>query len=172
MRWKLGATAAINQCVLRTDPELALADTWVLCRQMRGFLDGKAGREALGEGRDAAETLAAELETRIETIARRALKSGDLARVSAFVDSFAATHPLKSLAFEREPASLEWRRAGAGNSRVTVGDMAEAISDLADRVSVFGQLIPMEVRWRIDLERAEFEPIAAELTCIHHTPEV
>lgn len=45
----------------------------------------------------------------------------------------------------------------------TVGNMPEAISDLSDRVSVVSQQVPLEVRWRVDLERAEWEPFAEEL---------
>ncbi len=163
IRWKLGSTAAIQQAVLRSDPEMALADAWILCRQMKEFLGGEAGRTAFGNEQSATVTLATELESAIASLARRCLAPADFARMNVFVDTFVATHAIKSLAFERDSIALDWMRERPGDSSASVGTMAEAISDLSDRVSTMGQTIPMELRWRMDLERSELKPLAEEI---------
>lgn len=161
IRWKLGATAAIQQAALRGDPMAALVDTWTVCRQMRDFLH--AGSEGFGAEQLAVLTAAEDLEAEISKMTGRILTSDEFARVSSFVEVHAAAHPLKSLAFERDSVSLDWLAEEPGLSPAGAGNMAEAIADLSDRVSVFSQQMPMEVRWRIDLGRAELEPLFAGL---------
>lgn len=162
IRWKLAATSALQQSSLRTEPVLALVDTWTLCRQMNEFMAGQAGGKAFGTNRQRAVKLAAALDEEIAALAGRLLPSGEFDRVSNFVKSYSSAHPLKSLAFEREPLAQAWHQEDEAATPV-VGNTPEAIADLADRVSGFSQQIPVEVRWRIDLERAELEPLAEQL---------
>lgn len=157
IRWKLGATAAIHQAALRSDPMLALVDAWAVCRQMRGFF--QADHEEFGAEQAALVKTAGELETEMSRMARRILSSDEFTRASSFVERHGTAHPLRSLAFERDSISLDWLADDSGMPPAGVGNMAEAIADLSDRVSVFSQQLPLEIRWRIDLERAELEPL-------------
>ncbi len=162
IRWKLSATAAVQQSSLRTDPMLALIDSWALCRQMKDYLAGMDGGKAFGTNQAAAQT-AASLEEEIAATAGTLLSSADFKRGAAFVNDYCSNHPLKNLSFERDSISVPWFKQEDGASPQSLGSMSEAITDLSDRVSTFSQQIPIEVRWRIDLERLEFEPMAADL---------
>ena len=160
IRWKLSATAAVRQSAFGTEPMLALVDTWTFCRQMNDYFGKYAGEQSFGTNGTLATALAAEMVGEISGIARRNLSAGEYERTSAFIDGYCATNTLSSLAFERDSASLGWRRDSAPDSVPTVGNMPEAITDLSDRVTMMGQQVPMELRWRVDLERAEWEPFA------------
>ena len=163
IRWKLSATAAVQQSSLRTDPMLALIDTWALCRQMKDFVTRPEGEKIFGPEQQVASQTAATLEETITAVASTLLAPSDFKRGASFVDDFSSKHPLKSLAFERDSMSLLWLQHQKDAPPTSVGSMSEAITDLSDRVSTFSQQIPVEVRWRIDLERLEFEPMAAEI---------
>ena len=163
IRWKLSATAAVQQSSLRTDPMLALIDTWALCRQMKDFLTGAEGEKAFGPDQQVVSQTAATLEKEIAAAAGLLLSSEDFQRGASFVDDYCSRHPVKSLAFERDSISMLWLKREDGAPPKSLGSMSEAITDLSDRVSTFSQQIPLEVRWRIDLERLEFEPMAAEV---------
>ncbi len=163
IRWKLSATSAVQQSSLRTDPMLALVDTWVLCQQIKEFFAGAGGEQSLGPDKQFALQTATELEEDIASIARTLLPAGDFDRVATFVDEHSPKHPLHSLAFERDSVAMAWLKQEDGAVPKSVGNMSEAITDLSDRVSTLSQQIPIEVRWRIDLERQELEPFAADL---------
>lgn len=158
IRWKLGATAAVQQSSLRADPMLALVDTWVLCRQMKDYFTGGAGEPAaLGPDTPLAAQASAQLEQEILEVADTLLSARELKRASAFVDDQCSKHPLKSLAFERESVAMPWLKQEGPGGANTMGSMSEAITDLSDRVTTVGQQVPNEVRWRIDLQRQELD---------------
>ena len=163
IRWKLSATAAVQQCSLRTDPILALIDTWALSRQMKDFLTGTEGEKIFGPDHRLASQTAATLEEEIAAVASALLSPSDFERGAAFVGDFSSKHPLKSLAFERDSLSLLWLQHQKDAPPMSLGSMSEAISDLSDRVTTFNQQLPSEIRWRIDLERLDLEPMAAEV---------
>lgn len=163
IRWKLAATAQARQAAFGVDPMVSLVDTWTFCRQMSDHFTRYSGEQSLGTNGHLATKLAQEMAGEIEAVARRILSPGEFDRASAFVAGYASTNTLTSLAFERDSAALPWRREGAPDVSPTMGNMPEAISDLSDRVSAVSQQIPLEVRWRVDLERAGWEPFAGEL---------
>ena len=163
IRWKLSATAAVQQSSLRTDPMLALIDTWALCRQMKDFVTGPEGEKVFGPNQQAASQTATTLEKELTAAAVILLSSEDFKRGEAFVNDFSSKHPLKSLAFERDSLSLLWLKHQKDEPPMSLGSMSEAISDLSDRVTTFNQQLPTEIRWRLDLERMDFEPMAAEI---------
>jgi len=163
IRWKLGATAAVQQSALRTDAMLALVDTWVLARQMKDFFAGRDGEPAaLGPDTPLAAQTAAQLEREIATVAGTLLTAQELKGVSSFVEDHCAKYRLKNFAFEREPVALSWLKQESPSAAKSTGSMAEAITDLSDRVGTVSQQIPLEVRWRIDLERQEFDLTSAD----------
>lgn len=162
IRWKLAATSALQQSSLRSEPVLSLVDTWTLCRQMHEFFASPVGGQLFSTNSQRAVTLTAALEDEIAGMAGRILPSGEFERAASFVKNYASAHPLKSLALERESIALAWQQEDDA-ATPAVGNTPEAIADLADRVSGFGQQIPVEVRWRMDLERAELEPLVEQM---------
>ena len=163
IRWKLSATAAVQQSSLRADPILALIDTWTLSRQMKDFIAGTEGEKIFGPEREAASQAAATLDESITAVASALLSPSDFERGAAFVDDFSSKHPMKSLVFERDSMSLLWLQHQKDEAPTSMGSMSEAITDLSDRVTAFNQQLPTEIRWRLDLERMDFEPMAAEV---------
>lgn len=163
IRWKLSATTAVQQSSLRADPVLALIDTWTLSRQMKDFLSGAEGEKIFGPEQQAASQTATALEESITAVASTLLSPSDFKRGASFVEDFSSKHPIRSLAFERDSMSLLWLQHQKDAPPASMGSMSEAIADLSDRVTTFNQQLPTEIRWRLDLERMDFEPMAAEV---------
>ena len=137
IRWKLSATAAVQQSSLRADPILALIDTWTLSRQMKDFIAGTEGEKIFGPEREAASQAAATLDESITAVASALLSPSDFERGAAFVDDFSSKHPMKSLVFERDSMSLLWLQHQKDEAPTSMGSMSEAITDLSDRVTAF-----------------------------------
>jgi hypothetical protein len=162
IRWKIGAIAAIRQATLRTSPQLALLDAWVLCRQMTNFLQQGAGQNIFGPAQGVALTNAIALEARIAAIARSAAAVSDRRKMESFLKEYVPANPLKDLRFERLPLTAEWE-AYAGDARPTpVGTGSEALADLAERVQILSEQLPAELRWRLSLEAGLWQDTFAE----------
>ena len=159
IRWKLGATAAARQSALRTAPVPALVDTWSLSRQMHEFIGGEPGARLLGAEQTAAVTNAAALERGIVRLARSLLPAAEFKRAESFIADYARAYPLKDFSFDREPVASRWAAFEETGYFSTVGTTSEAISDLADRLKAIGQQVPDELRWRMDLQLREMEPV-------------
>lgn len=154
IRWKLGTSTAAREAALRTDPKIALADTWAMTIQMRAFFESGAGKDAFPIRHDEIVAAAREREAQFATIARAVTSSAEFGPMERFVFDFADSFPLRSLAFEREPILAHWntfRGDAILKETPTVGTAPEVASDLSERVSLFGRQIPDEIRWRTQL---------------------
>ena len=164
VQWKLGATGAIRRAGLRPSPTLALVDSWALCAQMRGFFEAGAGVNLFGGPLTARSlTNVQALERRVAKIAEDTLSGSKLEEMRKFVADYAGKHPLKDLAFDREPVAGRWEEWSGAPAVVPVGSSAEALTDLSDRVQIMGEQLPSELRWRVGLQVGELEQSLAEL---------
>jgi hypothetical protein len=157
VRWKIAASAALRNASLHTDPVLALADSWGLARQMAEFFGGGAGSNLFGARQPLALTNAQALAQRAADLARGGLSPAEFSQMEKFVGDYAARYPLRDLSLAREPVAAHWTGFGTRPAKPTVGSMAEAMNDLADRVTMMGQQVPEEVRWRVELGAGQLD---------------
>jgi hypothetical protein len=153
IRWKLGTSVAARRAALRTDPALSLVDTWALASQMDRFLRTGAGSTLFGERQAEATEVSGRLLKQIATTARSVNATGVGADAERFVEEYAEKFPLADLDFEREPVYPHWEahRGGADAVTATVGTPAEVMSDVADRLTLYGDQLGDELRWRLEL---------------------
>jgi len=154
-RWKIGASGAASDAVLRADPMLALADVWVLCRQMADFLG--AGTNQFGAAHAMASAKARQLETNVSVLAQAALTDAELQSMSAFVAEHAERFPIRSLSFQREPVAAYWMGSTNAPQKFTVGTTPEALAELSSRVALSTRQVRDEMRWRLEVGAGELE---------------
>ena len=153
IRWKLATSDAARRAALRTDPNLSLVDTWALARQMDEFFRTGAGRTLFGESQSMVTDTTGKLVRQITTIGLAARPLGDPGGVERFVTGYATEHPLVDLEFQREPIYPHWAtfRSNVNTVTSTVGTPAEVMADTAERLTLYGNQLSDELRWRLDL---------------------
>ena len=162
LRWKIGASVASRRAAYRAEPQLALVDTWAFAVQMEAFFREGSGRELFGSRQQTARDAARALAREADALAARRLNPGVLADYRKLVGDYAASEPLSDLSFNRTPIGPLWREAAASDVSVpkSVDAGSELRADASDRLDVYGQRIPDELRWRAELAYVEsgFQP--------------
>lgn len=157
LRWKIGASVASRRAAYRLEPQMALVDAWALAVQMEAFFRDGAGRTLFGSQQTVALDAARGLARDAEALAARRLDAGMLPDYRKLVTTYAASAPLSDLSFKRAPIGPLWRETAARDASVpkTVDVATEARAEATDRLDVYGQRIPDELRWRAELLIAE-----------------
>ena len=160
LRWKIGASTASRRAAYRSEPELALVDTWALAVQMEYFFAEGAGRALFGGQQQVALDTARALARDADALAARRLDPAVLADNRQLVSDYAARERLSDLSFERAPIAPSWREAVARRLAKSVSVAPEALADASDRLDIYGRRIPDELRWRAELAYVEsgFQP--------------
>jgi hypothetical protein len=165
LRWKIGASSASRRAAYRAEPPLALADTWAFAVQMEAFFREGSGKGLFGGQQQAALDTAQVLAREADALAARRLDAGELAGYRKLVSDYAANERLSDLSFARAPIGPLWREAAAREESVpkSVGAGAEVRADASDRLDIYGQRIPDELRWRAELVYVEAGIQSADL---------
>ena len=160
LRWKIGASTASRRAAYRSEPELALVDTWAFAVQMEYFFAEGAGRALFGSQQQVALDTARALARDADALAVRRLDPAVLADNRQLVSDYAARERLSDLSFERAPIAPSWREAVARRLAKSVSVAPEALADASDRLDIYGRRIPDELRWRAELAYVEsgFQP--------------
>jgi hypothetical protein len=157
LRWKIGASTASRRAAYRAEPPLALADTWAFAVQMEAFFREGSGKALFGSQQQAALDTAQALAREADALAVRRLDSGELAAYRKLVSDYAASERLSDLSFARAPIGPLWREAAARDASAPkpAGAGSEVRADASDRLDIYGQRIPDELRWRAELAYLE-----------------
>jgi hypothetical protein len=155
LRWKIGASTASRRAAYRSEPELALVDTWAFAVQMEHFFAEGAGKTLFGSQQQVALDTARALARDADALAVRRLDPAVLADNRQLVSDYVAQERLSDLAFERAPIAPTWREAVARRLAKSVSVTPEALGDASDRMDIYGRRIPDELRWRAELALLE-----------------
>jgi hypothetical protein len=157
IRFKLGASAAARRAALRTDPGLGLVDTWAFTRQMDEYFKTGAGNTLFGEQQSEVTAMTGELLRQITAIAREVSPTGGGPETERFIADYAAKYPLVDLNFARESIYPHWaaQRSKADSVTSTIGTPAEVMADAVDRITLYGDQLNDELRWRLELLAAD-----------------
>lgn len=157
LRWKLGASKASQHAATQMAPLMALLDTWALSEQQRQFFDNGAGARLFGAEQDAVRTVATGIAQDAERLAQGVASKDELALYRAFVDTYVRDHPLTDLAFARTSVVSDW--VAATNQQATLvdsaGTVSQAMSDVSERMRMFGERAPSHAVWQTQLALGE-----------------
>jgi len=155
LRWKIGASTASRRAAYRSEPELALVDTWAFAVQMEYFFAEGAGKTLFGSQQQVALDTARALARDADALAVRRLDPGVLADYRKLVSDYAASERLSDLSFERAPIAPSWREAVARRLAKSVSVAPEGLANASDQLDIYGRRIPDELRWRAELAMLE-----------------
>ena len=157
LRWKLGASKASQHSATQMAPMMALLDTWALCEQMRQFFDTGAGAHLFGEEQSAARATAEALATDAQKLVRGVTSDAELTRYREFVERYAREHPLADLGFARTSVVDQWVSEPNQHASLvaSVGSVSQSMSDVSERMRMFGERAPSQAVWGTRLAMVE-----------------
>jgi DNA-binding ferritin-like protein len=157
LRWKLGASKASQHSATQMAPMMALLDTWAFCEQMRQFFETGAGAQLFGEDQSVARATAESLATDAQQLARGVSSDAELTRYREFVERYAREHPLADLGFARTSVVEQWTAETKQHASLveTVGSVSQSMSDVSERMRMFGERAPSQAVWETRLAMAD-----------------
>jgi hypothetical protein len=158
LRWEIAAVAETRRAETQIAPLMSLLDTWALAAQMQAFLGGGgAGAALFGTHQGAVRGVTDEFAAGAEALARQLLAPGELSAYQNFVAGYVREYPLHDLTFARPSVVGLWSHAhGATTPLVdSLGTIPEAMSDMAQRLQIYGDTTPEQIMGRTQLALRE-----------------
>ena len=158
LRWEIAAVAETRRAETQIAPLMSLLDTWALAAQMQAFLGaGGAGAALFGTHQGAVRGVTDEFAAGAEALARQLLAPGELSAYQNFVAGYVREYPLHDLTFARPSVVELWSHAqGATTPLVdSLGTIPEAMSDMAQRLQIYGDTTPGQIMGRTQLALRE-----------------
>jgi hypothetical protein len=158
LRWEIATVAETRRAETQIAPLMSLLDTWALAAQLQAFLgEGGAGAALFGTHQGAVRGVTDEFAAGAEALARQLLAPGELSAYQNFVAGFVREYPLRDLSFARPSVVELWSHAqGATTPLVdSLGTIPEAMSDMAQRLQIYGETTPGQIIGRTQLALRE-----------------
>lgn len=148
VRWKIRATRAGVEAAMQGNPEVALADMWILCRRMNEDFARMPDSLLFGPQSDIARATAARLDTAAERLARQTLDADRHALMERFVGEYVRENPVSEVQASNTTLRwIEYLRANGVEFDNATGTIAEVLSDVNDRLSGQTQQISNSLGW-------------------------
>jgi hypothetical protein len=161
--WAIDAVPALREALYQPDPIIACADALTLCYQMGDYFETGPDRAAMGPdpaGRAAAASRAIAVE--LEQSFAAATKSGDIPRLRAFAQKWAADHPIQgsSIAMRESPLPrmAEFLSAEGLSTTETIAEVTTTLDDMNRKLEVYSSQLFRQARW--EAQRMKLELIA------------
>jgi hypothetical protein len=154
LRWQVGAATQSVRAATQIAPMMGLLDTWALALQMRAFLaEGSTGGALFGQHQEAARWVAEVQAQNADALAERIIAPKDYKKYHDFVETYVRRYPLLDLDFERASIVELWSNESGTEVKLvdTLGTIPEAMSDLADRMKIYGDTLPSQALWKTQL---------------------
>ena len=146
LRWKLGASKASQHSATQMAPMMALLDTWTFAEQMQLFFATGAGAHISARTRPSRATPQRRSPQRHSELARGVTSDAELTRYREFVERYARDHPLADLGFARASVVDQWAAGTNQHASLleTVGSVSRSMSDISERMRMFGERAPSQ----------------------------
>jgi hypothetical protein len=132
---------------------MGLLDTWALSVQMRQYLADGAGRAVFAAQQPLAVSLAEQLATQAQDMARRLITADEFEHDQRFIDDYARAHPIEGLQFARASIMDLWTQDSGVQGRLvdSLGTVPEALANTGDLVRMYGDTAPSQMIWNAQL---------------------
>lgn len=150
IRWKMQATRAAVSAAMQSIPDVALADTWILCRRMNAAFAATPDSLLFGSQSPIARNAAKQLEKRAGKLAREILASDRYNLMERFVNEYMAANPATSEGITPANTTLAWLeflKANGVEYAYASGSISEVVADMSDKVGGQTQQISNSLSW-------------------------
>ncbi len=154
--WKIKTTSELKNTGFQTLPKLALLDTWSYLIQEKQFLDKNPS--LFEEYTSFVKRTSDKNRAEIEKIARNTTSPAEFEDLKAFVDSFAAEHPLSLADYHHDPVREEYYRYRSvkdSNAVNTIGTLSEVVADLSNKMMFSSNHTAKQIQWNTELVLAQ-----------------
>jgi hypothetical protein len=154
LRWEIAAASHSVRAATQITPMMSVLDTWALALQMQSFVsEGNPGGLLFGAQQGQVRSLADQQARSADQLASLVIVPKDLPRYRQFVEGYARDNPIEDLAFARAPIVARWTREyGADVNLIdSLGTIPEAMSDISDRLRIYGEALPTQALWKTQL---------------------
>lgn len=154
LRWKIQLFNQAMAILGNQDPLLAMADLWALSLQQEEFLTTGAGGNLFGPHQAVAAEAATRIAQRGNFLVGQLTDNPYVDTTESFVSAWARSHPLTRDISGRETLvpelALRLDPGGMG-AFGAVGDMAQRLANISDRLAVYVNTVPQLTVWQADL---------------------
>ena len=160
LRWKIEATSACTATAMQTLPEVALLDTWVLCRQMDTLFRTAPDSMLFGPLTPIARQTASHLNAKAARLAAEVLTPERYTLMANFIDDYCREHPPGTPDLTGDNLMLEWVQylGDAGKNYVkTVGAVSEVMADIGERTSSYMGQLSNSISWYKEMVELRLE---------------
>jgi hypothetical protein len=155
IRWKVNSIPAMEKAVFQTDPLAALGDAWLVTVAMARFLDEGNGEGLFGASHSIAVGAARRLESDMEQLAEVVLGSARAGQAKQRIERWTEENPIGDLTFGRRSGMMDLSLATAAGLGVSglqaVGEIETTARDLSERLTVYFERLPKQMRWNAEL---------------------
>lgn len=154
IRWKIQATRAAVAAAMQPVPEVALADTWILCRRMDDAFAAVPDSMLFGPLTPLARTAAKLFSVRADSLASEVLDPDRYRLMRRFVDEYLAVTPPVNGEVAPLNTTLAWVRFLEDNGvekDYSSGSISEVLADMSDRVGGQTQQMANSLGWSKDI---------------------
>lgn len=158
LRWKISTTSQSQRAAQQLAPMMAVLDSWVFAAQMKAFLSPQhPGGALFGAHQGSAVAVAGEWARSAESMARQLATPTEFRQFQTFVSNYTSEHPLQDLKFVRPSVVQLWVLKAGPHVRLvdSLGTIPEALADTSDRMRMFGETLPSQSMWRMELALQE-----------------
>ncbi|UCH85370.1 MAG: hypothetical protein JSW50_06700 [Candidatus Latescibacterota bacterium] len=155
--WKINVIPEMHKAAFQIDPFGALIDSYALCAQMTQYLSEGAGKDLFGEWQPIAIEASKQLETDVIAIGMLAARD-DMTDGIEFIAGWVEKYPITSPTFTRESTIAHWAAYTAEEGKggfAAIASFEESLSDLSERMRIYGAHIPRLAQWQAELLFAE-----------------
>lgn len=154
IRWKMETTGAAVGAAMQAIPDVALLDTWLLCRRMDAVFSALPDSLLFGAQTHVARAAAASLSARAGELARSVLSAERYGLMERFVLQYERMHPVGADAVEPTNTTLAWidfLRSEGIDYKYSTGTISEVVADMSDRVDGQTRHFANSIRWSGEL---------------------
>jgi hypothetical protein len=174
LEWKASGVPALQRASFQPDPIVALSDLWLFSVQLQDFFGSERGRRYAGAFAGLALETAKQMEQEIQDFIVEHGGKPEETGTTQLIHEYAAANPIEhSIATRPSVASALTDRMPTGSigAFAAVGTLVEGFADLSDRLSIYGEQLPKQIRWQMEmllyemsLQKGDIEAIEADVS--------
>ena len=161
VEWMTNVVPAIHQAAFHHDPLMGLVDMDALARQLVTLYTTGEHRDRFGDMQEVIVLAVTEAQAMLFGEVAAVLDSTMLRRPDSSIGAWAEAHPLHPPFMMRESIAplLMSRMEHVDRSAIaTVGSIADEISALSGRLTIYAGTLPRQARWQAELVLGEYLP--------------
>lgn len=155
LRWKVETTTTFLSALLRTDPLLALADTWGYAVQVKAFMARDEATALAGDfARQASDTMAG-IEGDLRSFVGGLPGGFPREAFESNVRRWAEEHPIQGALYRRPSmdgaVAAVMASSTGGGAFAALGNLEETTADVLTRLDLYTMYVPRLARWEAEL---------------------